>query len=60
VGLPLAVVVEEAERRAIAQSLERHGMDLARVAEELGVSSTTLWRKMKRLNLRPPGEASRE
>ena len=49
----LAGAVEEAERRAIAQSLERHGMDLARVAEELGVSSTTLWRKMKRLNLKP-------
>ncbi len=60
VGQPLAVVVEEAERRAIAQALERHGVDLARVAEELGVSSTTLWRKMKRLNLRPPGEVSRE
>jgi two-component system response regulator HydG len=51
----LAEAVEEAERRAIAQALERHGVDLARVAEELQVSSTTLWRKMKRLNLRPPG-----
>ncbi|HEX8705371.1 MAG TPA: sigma-54 dependent transcriptional regulator [Myxococcaceae bacterium] len=56
----LAEAVEEAERRAIAQALERHGTDLARVADELEVSSTTLWRKMKRLNLRPPGEAPRE
>ncbi len=56
----LAESVEDAERRAIAQSLERHGMDLGRVAEELAVSSTTLWRKMKRLNLRPLGGDHRE
>jgi two-component system, NtrC family, response regulator HydG len=51
--MTLAQVVDEAERRAILQSLERNQKDLARVADELGVSSTTLWRKMKRLNLRP-------
>ncbi|WNG41875.1 sigma-54-dependent Fis family transcriptional regulator [Archangium minus] len=56
----LAEAVEEAERRAIAQALERHGMDLGRVAEELAVSSTTLWRKMKRLNLRPLGGEHRD
>jgi two-component system response regulator HydG len=56
----LAESVEEAERRAIAQALERHGPDLGRVAEELAVSSTTLWRKMKRLNLRPLGGDHRE
>jgi two-component system, NtrC family, response regulator HydG len=56
----LAEAVEEAERRAIAQALERHGMDLSRVAEELSVSSTTLWRKMKRFQLRPPGAAPRD
>ena len=56
----LAQAVEEAEPRAILQALERHGVDLARVADELGVSSTTLWRKMKRLNLRPPSDAARE
>jgi two-component system, NtrC family, response regulator HydG len=59
-GPTLAQVVEEAERHAITQALERHGVDLARVADELGVSSTTLWRKMKRLNLRPPSELGRE
>jgi two-component system, NtrC family, response regulator HydG len=56
-GATLAEAVEEAERRAIVQALERHGVDLARVADELGISSTTLWRKMKRLNLRPPAGA---
>jgi two-component system response regulator HydG len=48
--MTLAKVVEEAERRAILQSLERHQKDLARVADELGVSSTTLWRKMKKMS----------
>jgi two-component system, NtrC family, response regulator HydG len=56
----LAEAVEEAERRAIAQALEKHGVDLGRVAEELSVSSTTLWRKMKRLNLRPSGADHRD
>jgi two-component system response regulator HydG len=56
----LAEAVEEAERRAIAQALEKHGVDLGRVAEELAVSSTTLWRKMKRLNLRPSGADHRD
>ncbi len=56
----LAEAVEEAERRAIAQALERHGMNLGQVADDLAVSSTTLWRKMKRLNLRPPGADQRE
>ena len=53
----LAEAVEEAERRAIEQALGRHHMDLGRVAEELEVSCTTLWRKMKRLKL---GSDSRE
>ena len=51
-GPTLADAVLEAERRAIATTLERHPRDLARVADELGVSPTTLWRKMKRLGLK--------
>jgi two-component system response regulator HydG len=46
--MTLAQIVDEAEKRAILQALERNQKDLARVADELGVSSTTLWRKMKR------------
>ena len=48
----LARAVADAERRAILTALERNPRDLALVAEELGVSSTTLWRKMKRLGIR--------
>src|SRR5512144_616743 len=53
----LAEVVETAERRAIEGAVARSGGDLARVARELAISSTTLWRKMKRLGLaaRGPG-----
>jgi two-component system response regulator HydG len=47
----LAAAVEDAERRTIEAALTRAGGDLARVARELGVSGTTLWRKMKRLGV---------
>jgi len=50
-GSTLAHAVEEAERRAIEASLHRHGQDLGKVARELRVSGTTLWRKMKRLGI---------
>ena len=49
----LAEIVDEAERQAIDAALARSGGDLGRVARELGVSSTTLWRKMKRHRLEP-------
>jgi two-component system response regulator HydG len=49
----LAEAVEEAERSTIQAALQRSGHDLSRVARELGVSATTLWRKMKRLELTP-------
>jgi two-component system response regulator HydG len=53
----LAAAVAEAERRAIEAALSRHPSDLARVARELGISATTLWRKMKRHGIdgAPPG-----
>src|SRR5512137_800520 len=47
----LSEVVAGAERRAIEAALVRCGGDQARVARELGVSATTLWRKMKRLGV---------
>jgi len=53
---PLADAVTEAERRAILAALEQSPHDLSRVADTLGVSATTLWRKMKRLGLKTTGE----
>ncbi len=48
----LAQEVDEAERKAIDASMERNGGTIEKVARELGVSTTTLWRKMKRLGMR--------
>ncbi len=47
----LAEVVDEAERAAIERAVARLEGDLSRVARELGISATTLWRKMKRLGI---------
>jgi len=47
----LSDVVDEAERQAIEASIARNPGDLAAVARELGISPTTLWRKMKRLDI---------
>jgi two-component system response regulator HydG len=48
-------VVDEAERRAIEAILRELDGNKERAAEVLGLSSTTLWRKMKRLNVTWPG-----
>jgi two-component system response regulator HydG len=48
----LAVEVDRAEKRAIEAAIERHQGLLEKVARDLDVSTTTLWRKMKRLGLR--------
>ncbi|HET8722929.1 MAG TPA: sigma-54 dependent transcriptional regulator [Anaeromyxobacteraceae bacterium] len=54
-GETLADAVAAAERRAIEAALVRCGGDQGRVARELSISSTTLWRKMKRLGIEGPG-----
>ena len=48
----LAQEVDSAEKRAIEAALGRNEGLLEGVARELDVSTTTLWRKMKRLGLR--------
>ncbi|HEV2461177.1 MAG TPA: sigma 54-interacting transcriptional regulator [Ktedonobacterales bacterium] len=42
---------EVAEAAAIQQVLRRHGGKVAQAAAELGISRTTLWRKMQRYHL---------
>ncbi|MFL5292066.1 MAG: helix-turn-helix domain-containing protein [Myxococcales bacterium] len=48
----MAQQIAEAERAAIQRAMARADGNLERVARELDVSTTTLWRKMKRLGLR--------
>jgi two-component system response regulator HydG len=48
----LAQEVDDAERRAIDSAIARNEGGLEKAAHELGVSTTTLWRKMKRLGMR--------
>ncbi len=48
----LAQETDAAERRAIEAAMQRNDGQIEKVARELDVSTTTLWRKMKRLGLR--------
>jgi len=48
----LAEALEATERRVIEAALVRRTGDLTLVAQDLAVSATTLWRKMKRLDIR--------
>jgi len=43
----------ERERRAILEMLERSGGRLAETARRLGISRTTLWRRLRAYGLRP-------
>jgi PAS domain S-box-containing protein len=47
--------LEEVEADFLVRQLERHGWNRAATARDLGIHKTTLWRKMKRLGIRPPG-----
>ncbi len=50
-GRTLADIVDDAEREAIEAALAAHDRNRERAAETLGISPTTLWRKMTRLNV---------
>jgi DNA-binding NtrC family response regulator len=50
---PLALA--ERERQAIEQALGESGWQLAVAARRLGISRTTLWRRLKQYGLQRPG-----
>jgi two-component system response regulator HydG len=50
-GRRLQDVVDEAEREAIARVLKEVDGSKEKAADLLGLSGTTLWRKMRRLNV---------
>ena len=45
------VIYRNQEAEKLQQLLQKHGGKRAAVAEELGISTTTLWRKMKKLGI---------
>ena len=53
-GQSLADIVQDVEREAIVRALRQVEGNKERAAELLGLSPTTLWRKMKRLQLEWP------
>ncbi len=50
-GRALADIVDDAEREAVSAALAAHEGNRERAAEALGISPTTLWRKMTRLGI---------
>jgi transcriptional regulator with PAS, ATPase and Fis domain len=46
--------LEEMEKGYIFETLKRNRWNRASTASEMGIHPTTLWRKMKRLNIEPP------
>lgn len=55
--LPVVPSLEALEARLIVATLRKHGWNRTAASAELGMHKTTLWRKMKRHNIKPPDRA---
>ncbi len=54
-GKKLEELVDNFEKELIEETLKHYGGNIERVAEELGVHRSTLWRKMKKNNVKHSG-----
>jgi DNA-binding NtrC family response regulator len=59
-GAPLREIVEGVERAAIEDALRRHGGAMAAAARELGLERSHLYKKVKALGVRRPGDGGRD
>lgn len=53
-------ILDASERRAIENVLTRHNWNRSLACQELGISRTTLWRKMRKLDIQPPAGMGEE
>ncbi|MBD3368561.1 MAG: PAS domain-containing protein [Candidatus Eisenbacteria bacterium] len=53
-GRPEPASFDDAERDLIVRTLAKTGWNRTAAARELGIHKTTLWRKMKKLDIEPP------
>lgn len=51
ISVPLNLSLEDVERSVLTQTLQKFGYDRPRVAEELGIGSRTLLRKLRKLGI---------
>ncbi len=53
---PSVKTLRDLEAHLIYETMQRHGWNRLATAKELGIHKTTLWRKIKQLGLKIPGE----
>ncbi len=56
-GMEGSTTLAEREKEAIVRTLDQHGWKLAETARELGISRTTLWRRLKAYGLHRDGRS---
>jgi transcriptional regulator of acetoin/glycerol metabolism len=56
-GIEGPTTLAEREKQAIVKTLDAHGWKLAETAKQLGISRTTLWRRLKAYGLHRDGRS---
>jgi len=54
----IVTTLAEQEKNAIVEAMNKYGGNQTKVAQILGISTTTLWRRIKKYNIKPKHEIS--